>query len=112
MLEVLHAERGEEIGYTTVLKLMQIMHGKGLLVRDDSERTHIYQEMARLVAAYAPVKLHTHRKRSQMVQPWVLGWRRNHSSSVRRKFCRFASVRASSAWRSALAVKNVSHPPS
>lgn len=46
VLEVLHAERGEEIGYTTVLKLMQIMHGKGLLMRDDSERTHIYRAAA------------------------------------------------------------------
>jgi ABC-type transport system substrate-binding protein len=42
------------------------------------ERTAIYQQMARLVAAYAPFKLSVHRKRDQMVQPWVLGWRRNH----------------------------------
>jgi ABC-type transport system substrate-binding protein len=42
------------------------------------ERTAIYQQMARLVAVYAPFKLHSHRKRNQMVQPWVLGWRRNH----------------------------------
>jgi hypothetical protein len=34
--------------------------------------------MARLVAVYAPMKLHSHRKRHQMIQPWVLGWRRNH----------------------------------
>jgi predicted transcriptional regulator len=46
VLEALHAERGEEIGYTTVLKLMQIMHGKGLLVRDDSERTHVFRAAA------------------------------------------------------------------
>lgn len=31
-----------ETGYTTVLKLMQIMHKKGLLERDDSARAHIY----------------------------------------------------------------------
>lgn len=31
-----------EVGYTTVLKLLQIMHGKGLVIRDDSSRTHIY----------------------------------------------------------------------
>ncbi len=30
-------------GYTTVLKLMQIMTGKGLLTRDESQRTHIYR---------------------------------------------------------------------
>jgi oligopeptide transport system substrate-binding protein len=41
------------------------------------ERTAIYQEMARLMAVYAPFKLHSHRKRNQLVQPWVLGWRRN-----------------------------------
>jgi predicted transcriptional regulator len=32
-----------QVGYTTVLKLMQIMHVKGLLERDDSNRAHIYQ---------------------------------------------------------------------
>ena len=30
-------------GYTTVLKLMQIMTEKGLVVRDESERAHVYQ---------------------------------------------------------------------
>lgn len=30
-------------GYTTVLKLLQIMTEKGLVVRDESERTHIYR---------------------------------------------------------------------
>jgi len=38
--EVLSRER--EIGYTTILKLMQIMTEKELLERDESERTHIY----------------------------------------------------------------------
>jgi BlaI family transcriptional regulator, penicillinase repressor len=33
----------KETGYTTVLKLMQIMHEKGLLTRDESERTHVYR---------------------------------------------------------------------
>ena len=30
-------------GYTTTLKLMQIMFEKGLVTRDDSRRVHIYQ---------------------------------------------------------------------
>ena len=30
-------------GYTTVLKLMQIMARKGLVVRDERERTHVYR---------------------------------------------------------------------
>ena len=32
-----------DVGYTTVLKLMQIMTDKGLLKRDESQRSHIYQ---------------------------------------------------------------------
>ena len=37
----------KQVGYTTVLKLMQIMHGKGLLARDESQRTHVYRAKAR-----------------------------------------------------------------
>ncbi|HEY8388484.1 MAG TPA: BlaI/MecI/CopY family transcriptional regulator [Parasegetibacter sp.] len=33
----------KEAGYTTTLKLMQIMHEKGLVKRDESMKTHIYQ---------------------------------------------------------------------
>jgi BlaI family transcriptional regulator, penicillinase repressor len=36
------AEAGREIGYTTILKLLQIMTEKGIVVRDESARTHIY----------------------------------------------------------------------
>jgi predicted transcriptional regulator len=35
--------KSQETGYTTVLKMMQIMTEKGLLARDDEDRTHIYQ---------------------------------------------------------------------
>lgn len=30
-------------GYTTALKLLQIMHAKGLVDRDDSQRAHVYR---------------------------------------------------------------------
>ncbi len=33
----------KDVGYTTTLKLMQIMNEKGLVKRDDSVKTHIYQ---------------------------------------------------------------------
>lgn len=33
----------KDVGYTTTLKLMQIMHEKNLVKRDDSMRTHVYQ---------------------------------------------------------------------
>lgn len=38
--DVLESERGT--GYTTTLKLMQIMFEKGILRRDDSQRSHVY----------------------------------------------------------------------
>jgi predicted transcriptional regulator len=36
-------ERSQPTGYTTALKLLQIMAAKGLVARDESQRTHIYQ---------------------------------------------------------------------
>ena len=39
--EAQQAER-PELGYANVLRLMQIMHGKGLLKRDESQRSHVY----------------------------------------------------------------------
>ena len=32
----------QDTGYTTVLKLLQIMTEKGLVVRDESQRAHVY----------------------------------------------------------------------
>ena len=39
--EALHHSRGT--GYTTALKLLQIMTEKGLVRRNDSARTHVYE---------------------------------------------------------------------
>ena len=35
--------RGEEAGYTTILKMLQIMAEKGLVERDDSVRPQVYR---------------------------------------------------------------------
>ncbi|MBB5636311.1 putative transcriptional regulator [Pedobacter cryoconitis] len=35
-----------EAGYTTTLKIMQIMHEKGLVKRDTNQKTHIYSALA------------------------------------------------------------------
>jgi BlaI family penicillinase repressor len=40
--EVHEALQQRGTGYTTVLKLMQIMAGKGLVHRDESQRSHVY----------------------------------------------------------------------
>jgi ABC-type transport system substrate-binding protein len=40
------------------------------------ERTKLYQEMARIVAAYVPWKVNTHRILTDLWYPWVVGYRR------------------------------------
>ncbi len=35
----------KDAGYTTTLKLMQIMHEKGLVERDTTSKTHIYKAL-------------------------------------------------------------------
>jgi BlaI family penicillinase repressor len=40
--EELCKRKGTEIGYTTTLKFMQMMHEKGFLGRNDEAKTHIY----------------------------------------------------------------------
>lgn len=39
-------DRAEPVGYTTVLKLLQIMTEKGLVTRDVSARSHVYTAAA------------------------------------------------------------------
>ncbi len=41
MHEAMQQDR-PELAYGTVLRLMQIMHTKGLLIRDESQRSHVY----------------------------------------------------------------------
>ncbi|MGC9944764.1 MAG: BlaI/MecI/CopY family transcriptional regulator [Bryobacteraceae bacterium] len=36
-------QRQREMGYTTVLKFMQIMAAKGLVERDETDRAHVYK---------------------------------------------------------------------
>ena len=47
--ELLKEERS--CGYTTVLKFLQIMHGKGIVTRNDDERAHVYQPVQSQEAA-------------------------------------------------------------
>ena len=36
-------QHGDRVGYTTILKLLQIMHAKGLVRRDESTRPHVFR---------------------------------------------------------------------
>jgi ABC-type transport system substrate-binding protein len=52
------------------------LYDKAHLMPDSPERTKLYQEMAKLVIAYAPMKINVHRIRTDMWYPWVVGYRR------------------------------------
>ena len=41
----LNKQRNNETGYTTTLKMLQLMTEKGLVGRDTSSRTHVYQAL-------------------------------------------------------------------
>lgn len=43
--EVHEALNKKDSGYTTTLKLMQIMHEKGMVDRDTSSKTHVYRSL-------------------------------------------------------------------
>ena len=53
VFEVLSLER--DLGYTTVLKMLQIMAEKGLVTRDETARTHVYE--ARFSASHTQTHL-------------------------------------------------------
>jgi predicted transcriptional regulator len=38
----LEEAQARDLAYTTVLKLLQVMHEKGLVSRDESQRSHVY----------------------------------------------------------------------
>jgi BlaI family transcriptional regulator, penicillinase repressor len=42
VFDELNAARSEPLAYTTVLRFLQIMTGKRLVVRDEGERGHVY----------------------------------------------------------------------
>ena len=43
---------------------------------DSPERTKLYQQMAKIVIAYAPWKINVHRILTDLWYPWVEGFRR------------------------------------
>jgi ABC-type transport system substrate-binding protein len=52
------------------------LYEKARVMPDSPERTKVYQEMAKLVVAYAPWKINTHRILTDLWHPWLVGFRR------------------------------------
>jgi ABC-type transport system substrate-binding protein len=58
------------------LEAFDHLYERARVTPDSPERTKLYQEMAKLMVAYAPWKVNTHRILTDMWYPWVLGYRR------------------------------------
>ena len=58
------------------LKEYDAAYEKAERMSDNPERTKLYQEMARLMVAYAPWKINTHQIRTDLWYPYVVGFRR------------------------------------
>jgi ABC-type transport system substrate-binding protein len=58
------------------LKAYDAAYEKAELLPDGPERTKLYQEMARLFAAYAPAKVNTHRMLTDIWFPYLIGYAR------------------------------------
>jgi ABC-type transport system substrate-binding protein len=66
------------------------LYEKARVTPDSEERTRLNREMARLVAAYAPWKVNTHRILTDMWYPWVIGYRRPQIQN--QNFWRFIDI--------------------
>ncbi len=52
------------------------LYEKARVMPDSPERTKLYQQMAKIAIAYAPLKINTHRILTDLWYPWVEGFRR------------------------------------
>jgi ABC-type transport system substrate-binding protein len=59
------------------LKDYDNLYRKARAMPDSAERTRIYQDMTKLVVAYAPWRINTHRVRTDMWYPPVIGYKRS-----------------------------------
>ena len=53
------------------------LYEKSLTIPDSPERNHLYQEMNRLLLAYAPWRLGVHRIFNHFIYPWVKGYKKH-----------------------------------
>ncbi len=52
-------------------------YAKARTMQDSPERTKLYQDMTKLMVAYAPWRVNTHRLRTDMWYPQVIGYRKS-----------------------------------
>ena len=65
------------------------LYQKQLMLPDGPERLAVMQQAVKIMVAYMPYKFSTHRIRTDMMQPWLLGYRRHPTS---RGFWRYVDI--------------------
>ena len=65
------------------------LYRQQVVMPDGPERLAIMQKMVKILVAYMPYKFNTHRIRTDMIQPWLLGYRRHPTS---RGFWRYVDI--------------------
>lgn len=65
------------------------LYRQQLVMPDGPERLAIMQQLTKIMVAYMPYKFSTHRIRTDVMQPWLLGYRRHPTS---RGFWRYVDI--------------------
>lgn len=65
------------------------LYQKQRLMADGPERLAIMQQLVKIMVAYMPVKFAVHRLRTDLTQPWLVGYRRH---PVAREFWKFVDI--------------------
>jgi ABC-type transport system substrate-binding protein len=65
------------------------LYQQQIVLPDGPERLAIMQKLAKILVAYMPYKVNTHRIRTDVMQPWLVGYRRHPTS---RAFWRYVDI--------------------
>jgi ABC-type transport system substrate-binding protein len=65
------------------------LYRQQVVMADGPERLAIMNKMVKILVAYMPYKFNTHRIRTDMMQPWLIGYRRHPTS---RGFWRYVDI--------------------
>ncbi len=65
------------------------LYRQQVVMPDGPERLAIIQKMVKILVAYMPIKFNTHRIRTDVMQPWLIGYRRHPTS---RAFWRYVDI--------------------
>ncbi len=65
------------------------LYRQQVVMPDGPERIAIMQQMVKILVAYMPYKFNTHRIRTDVMQPWLIGYRRHPTS---RAFWRYVDI--------------------